>query len=103
MRTLEATKSETVGERHLHARRSRISKAADNTKISETKALREENRRLDERLVGADKRIVQFEFEINSVRQRLVISEDEKRALQSALDRTVAETTRRLRGGRKLR
>ncbi|HVV60403.1 MAG TPA: hypothetical protein VHD14_01460 [Pseudolabrys sp.] len=96
VRTLEAAKSELSGD--VATLRTQIADLEGRLQheISETKALREENRRLDERLVGADKRIVQFEFEINSVRQRLVVSEDEKRALQSALDRTVAETTRRL-------
>jgi len=95
-RSLEATKSELTS--NVATQRAQIADLEGRLQheTAETKALREENRRFDERMVAADKRIVQFEFEVNSVRQRLVISEDEKRALQSALDRTVSETTRRL-------
>ncbi len=56
--------------------------------------MREENRRNNERQVGLDKKIVQLETELNDARQRLVMAEDEKRSLQSSLDKSVADAAR---------
>ncbi len=60
----------------------------------ETKLAREENRRQSERLAAADKRIVTAESDLNSTRQRLLMTEDEKRAQQAALEKTSAESAR---------
>jgi chromosome segregation ATPase len=60
----------------------------------EGKALREENRRLDERHSTASKRVVVLESELNGARQRLLMIEDEKRAQQISLDKISAEAAR---------
>jgi chromosome segregation ATPase len=60
----------------------------------ETKALREENQWLEERLDAADKRVIALESEINGARQRLSMAEDEKRAQQASLDKADAEQAR---------
>jgi crescentin len=60
----------------------------------ETKALREENDRLKTRQVTVDKHIVQVEAEVNNLRQKLVLAEDEKRALQAAFEKTAADVQR---------
>jgi chromosome segregation ATPase len=94
LRTLEATKAEIAID--IAARRAQIvdleSRLAQET--GEGKALREENRRLDERLSNADKRIVGLESELNGARQRLLMIEDEKRSQQISLDKISAEAAR---------
>jgi chromosome segregation ATPase len=87
LRTLEATKAEIAID--IAARRAQIvdleTRLAQET--GEGRALREENRRLDERLSTADKRVMALESELNEARQRLLILEDEKRAQQISLDK----------------
>ena len=61
---------------------------------TDSNAQREEVRRLGERLVVTNKRTVQLEAELNNTRQKLVQSEDEKRSVQSALDKSTAECAR---------
>ena len=94
LRTLEATKAEIAID--IAARRAQIvdleARLAQET--GEGKALREENRRLDERLSNADKRIVSLESELNGARQRLLMIEDEKRSQQISLDKISAEAAR---------
>jgi len=94
LRTLEATKAEIAID--IAARRAQIvdleARLAQET--GEGKALREENRRLDERLSAADKRVVALESELNAARQRLLMIEDEKRAQQISLDKISAEGAR---------
>src|SRR5689334_3339643 len=94
LRTLEATKAEIAID--IAARRAQIvdleARLAQET--GEGKALREENRRLDERLSAADKRVVALESELNAARQRLLMIEDEKRAQQISLDKVSAEAAR---------
>ena len=94
LRTLEATKAEIAID--IATRRAQIvdleARLAQET--GEGKALREENRRLDERLSNADKRVVALESEINGARQRLLMIEDEKRSQQISLDKISAETAR---------
>ena len=79
LRTLEATKAEIAID--IAARRAQIvdleARLAQET--GEGKALREENRRLDERFSAADKRVMALESELNGARQRLLMLEDEKR------------------------
>ena len=94
LRTLEATKAEIAID--IATRRAQIvdleARLAQET--GEGKALREENRRLDERLSNADKRVVTLESELNGARQRLLMIEDEKRSQQISLDKISAETAR---------
>ena len=94
LRTLEATKAEIAID--IATRRAQIvdleARLAQET--GEGKALREENRRLDERLSNADKRVVALKSEINGARQRLLMIEDEKRSQQISLDKISAETAR---------
>lgn len=94
LRGLEVTKAEIAID--VAARRAQIAdlegRLAQET--GECKALREENHRFNDRLVAADKRIVALESDLNSARQRLLVSEDEKRALQASFDKTVAEAAR---------
>jgi len=94
LRSLEATKAEIAID--IAARRAQIvdleARLAQET--GEGKALREENRRLDEKLSTADKRVVAIESELNAARQRLLMLEDEKRAQQISLDKISGETAR---------
>jgi chromosome segregation ATPase len=94
LRTLEATKAEIAID--IAARRAQIvdleARLAQET--GEGKALREENRRLDERFSAADKRVMALESELNGARQRLLMLEDEKRAQQISLDKISAEAAR---------
>jgi chromosome segregation ATPase len=94
VRTLEATKAEVAVE--IAARRAQIADLETRLaqECAETKTLREENRRFDERLSAATKRITQLESDLNAARQRLLLAEDEKRALQSSLDRSIADASK---------
>ena len=56
--------------------------------------LRDENRRLDERLSATDKRIIALESDLNAARQRLIMAEDEKRAQQTSLNKASADAAR---------
>src|SRR5215467_13045385 len=94
LRTLEVTKAEIAID--IAARRAQIvdleARLAQET--GEGKALREENRRLDERLSIADKRVASLESELNGARQRLLMVEDEKRAQQISIDKIGGESAR---------
>ncbi|HET9715303.1 MAG TPA: hypothetical protein VFP60_03875 [Pseudolabrys sp.] len=94
LRTVEATKSEIAID--IAARRAQIVdlEARLAQEIGEGKALREENRRLDERFANADKRVATLESELNGARQRLLMIEDEKRAQQVSLDKMSADAAR---------
>ena len=94
LRTVEATKAEIAID--IAARRAQIAdlEARLAQEAGEGKALREENRRLDERLSASDKRVVTLESEINGARQKLLLLEDERRAQQISLDKMSAETAR---------
>jgi len=94
LRTLEATKAEIAID--IAARRAQIVdlEARLAQENGEGKALREENRRLDERFSAADKRVAALESELNGARQRLLMLEDEKRAQQISLDKMSAESAR---------
>ncbi len=94
LRTLEATKAEIAID--IAARRAQITdlEARLAQETGEGKALREENRRLDERHSTASKRVVALESELNGARQRLLMIEDEKRAQQISLDKISAEAAR---------
>ncbi|MBI4367582.1 MAG: hypothetical protein HY543_12270 [Deltaproteobacteria bacterium] len=94
LRSLETTKAEIAID--IAARRAQIvdleARLAQET--GESSALREENRRFDQRLATADKRVIALESEINAARQRLLMAEEEKRAQQASLDRASADAAR---------
>jgi chromosome segregation ATPase len=94
LRTLEATRAEIAID--IAARRAQIVdlEARLAQEAGEGKALREENRRLDERFSATDKRVMALESELNGARQRLLMLEDEKRAQQVSLDKISAEGAR---------
>ena len=94
LRTIEATKAEIAID--VAARRAQVidleARLAQET--GESTALRDENRRLDDRLVNTDKRIIALESDLNTARQRLLLGEDEKRAQQSSLDKVSSEAAK---------
>ncbi len=94
LRTAEATRAEIAID--IAARRAQIvdleGQLAQET--GESKALRDENNSLDERLTAAEKRIITLESDLNSARQRLLITEDEKRTQQGLLDKASGEAAR---------
>ena len=94
LRTTEATKAEIAVD--VAARRAQIAELEARLmhETGESNALREENRRLDERLVAAEKRIIALESELNSARQRLLMAEDEKRAQHTLLEKASADAAR---------
>ena len=94
LRTAEATRAEIAID--IAARRAQIAdlEAQLAQEIGEGKALREENRRLDERLAAAGKRIIGLEADLNNTRQKLLMAEDEKIAQQGLLDKAGAEAAR---------
>jgi len=94
LKAAEATKAEISID--IAARRAQIGELESRLtqEGGDNKALREENQRLDERLVVAEKRIVVLESDLNSARQRLLMAEDEKRALQASLDKSITEAAR---------
>src|SRR6185437_8967524 len=94
LRTAEATRAEIAID--VAARRAEIVdlEARLAQEIGESKALREESKRLDERLSAADKRVIALESDLNNARQRLLMAEDEKRAQQIMLDKAGAEAAR---------
>jgi crescentin len=93
-RLLETAKAELVTE--IGASQARIAElgAELQQETAQAKTAREEAHRLDQRLTGADKRIVALETDLNNTRQRLVLSEDERHNLQTSLDKSVAEAAR---------
>ena len=91
LRTAEATKAEIAID--IANRKAQIADLEQRLaqETGESKALREETRRLDERLNAADKRVTTLESDLNGTRQRLLMAEDEKRAQQGMLDKAGAE------------
>ena len=94
LKAAEATKAEIAID--VAARRAQIGELETRLaqETGDNKALRDENERLDGRLIAAEKRIVVLESDLNSTRQRLLVTEDEKRALQASLDKTIVEAAR---------
>ena len=94
LRTAEATRAEIAID--VAARRAQIVEleARLSQETGESKALREENRRLDERLSVTDKRVIALESDLNAARQRLAMAEDEKRAQQASLNKASADAAR---------
>ena len=94
LRSTETTKAEISID--IAARRAQIVELESRLtqEAGENKALRDENRRLDERLAITDKRIIALESDINAARQRLAMAEDEKRAQQTSLNKASADVAR---------
>lgn len=94
LKSAEATRAEIAID--VAARRAQISELESRLaqEGGDNRALREENQRLDDRLIAAEKRIVVLESDVNSMRQRLLMAEDEKRALQASLDKSVTDAAR---------
>ncbi len=94
LKSAEATKAEIAID--VAARRAQIGELETRLaqESNDNRALREENQRLDDRLLTSEKRIVVLESDVNSARQRLLVTEDEKRALQASLDKTITEAAR---------
>jgi chromosome segregation ATPase len=99
LRTAESTKAEIA----IDAAARRVQIAELESRLSqesgESKMLREENRRFAERQGVIDKRLIALEADLNTMRQRLVMAEDEKQAQQAAFEKASAEAARL---GRKL-
>ena len=62
--------------------------------IANGRMLSDENHTLSEHASGADKRIVELEAETSLSRERLVLLENEKRALQTSLDQLVGDNSK---------
>ena len=94
MRAVEATKAEISID--IAARRAQIADLEGRLtqETGESQALREENRRLDERLTALNKRVITLESDLNAARQRLLMADDEKRAQQATLDKMNSDASR---------
>jgi chromosome segregation ATPase len=94
LKSTEATKKEISID--VAARRAQIAELESRLSQSEgdKQALSDENRRLDDRLIGSEKRLVVLESDLNSTRQRLLVTEDERRTLQESLDKTISDAAR---------
>ena len=94
LRTVEATKAEIAID--IAARRAQIADLEGRLghETSEAATYREENRRLNEKMTAANKRIISLESDINAARQRLLMADDEKRAQQASIDKMSAEAAR---------
>jgi crescentin len=94
LRSAETTKAEIAID--IASRRAQIVELESRLaqEVGENKGLREENRRLDERLSAADKRIIALESDLNAARQRLLMAEDEKRAQQTSLNKASGDVAR---------
>jgi chromosome segregation ATPase len=94
LRTVEATKAEIAID--IAARRAQIADLEGRLgqETTEATTLREENRRLNEKMTAANKRIITLESDINAARQRLLMADDEKRAQQASIDKMSAEAAR---------
>ena len=94
LRTVEATKAEIAID--IAARRAQIADLEGrlSQETGESQALREENRRLDERLTATNKRVIALESDLNAARQRLLMADDEKRAQSATLDKMSTDAAR---------
>ena len=94
LRAVETTKAEIAID--IAARRAQIADLEGRLQqeTGENNALREEVKRLDERLTAANKRIIMLESDINAARQRLLMADDERRAQQTSLDKASSDAAR---------
>jgi chromosome segregation protein len=94
LQALEQSRDEQAAE--LVARQAQIAdlQRCLQQETAELRSTREENRRLGERIVAADKRIAEFENNVEGMRQKLVLSEKERSFLQSSLEDAAKESLR---------
>ena len=94
LHTLESTKTDFSID--VAAARAHIADLESNLaqRTGECLALREENRRTDERQVAAEKRAIAIESDLTAARQRLLVAEDEKRSQHAQLDKASTEIAR---------
>jgi crescentin len=94
LHTLETTKTDFTID--IASLRAHIADLESNLaqRTGETIALREENKRFDERLIVSEKRVIALESDLGAARQRLLIADDEKRAQHAQLDKASVETAR---------
>ncbi|MGN6463662.1 MAG: hypothetical protein ACTHLY_20995 [Pseudolabrys sp.] len=64
------------------------------TETGEIRRLREDGRRLEERIVIADRRNVQLEAELGAARQKFTMLDTEKRTIQAALEKAIQDSAR---------
>lgn len=94
LRTAEATRAEISTD--VAARRAQIAELQGRLtqESGETRILREENKRLDERLAASEKRVIALEADISATRQRLMMAEDEKQAQQASFEKASTEAAK---------
>lgn len=94
LRAAEMIKAEIVID--VAARRAQIAdlEARLTHETGETRILREENKRLDERLAASEKRVIALESDLNTARQRLMMAEDEKQAQQASFEKACADAAK---------
>jgi chromosome segregation ATPase len=94
LRAAEATKHEISID--IAARRAQIADLEGHLAqaTSENHTLREENKRLDDRVTAMNRRVISLESDLNAARQRLLMADDEKRAQQATLEKMSAEGAR---------
>jgi chromosome segregation ATPase len=94
LRAVEDAQAEQAGE--YHAQRNKLIEIERRLKqeLKEREDTREENRRFGERLIAADKRIVELEAEAESARQKVLLAERECSMLQSNLAAAQEENSR---------
>jgi len=92
--TLEAKKIELVNE--LEPARAKLAELEQHLarETAAARVLNDHKDALTERLAGADKRAGDLEGELASLRETLVLRENENRSLQSSLDQIVGENSR---------
>jgi len=61
---------------------------------AELQNTREENRRISERIIASDKKMVQLEAEVDTARQKLTVAERERVTQQASLDEAMSEQSR---------
>jgi chromosome segregation ATPase len=91
--SLESGKAEQATE--LAARRAQVAdlQRRIQQQSADLQLARDESRRLGERITAADKRTVQLESEVDSIRQKFLVSERERTTVQKSLDKSFAELT----------
>ncbi len=94
MRSLESSKAELAAD--IAARRAHIAdlEITLQQETATNRTLTDETKRLNDRVAAGDKRATQLESELHGTRQKLALSEDEKRALQISLDKTIGDSAR---------
>jgi chromosome segregation ATPase len=65
-----------------------------NAEAAQHRALADAHRQLTDEIQAADKKIVGLEAEIRGLREKLVLTEEEKQSLQTSLDQSIAEASR---------